>query len=120
MVLGLCRGYSTKKHSVPATLLRQYQSHWQQHDGLLYYLMQLYLLDARGTRMELLRCHHDNPIAGHFSAKRTLKLVAMKYNWPGRAHEVKAYTWACLTCQRMHPGQHRRHGSIETLPQPHG
>jgi hypothetical protein len=35
--LGFPRGYPAKEHSVPATLLCQYKSHWQQHNGLLYY-----------------------------------------------------------------------------------
>jgi hypothetical protein len=39
--LGLTIGNSAKEHSILATLLCQYQSHWQQHNGLLYYYMQL-------------------------------------------------------------------------------
>jgi hypothetical protein len=35
--LGLPGGYLAEKHGVPAMLLRQYQSHRQQHDSLLYY-----------------------------------------------------------------------------------
>jgi hypothetical protein len=33
------------------------------------------------------------------------------------AREVKAYTWACSTCQWVHPVQHRPHGNMEPLPQ---
>jgi hypothetical protein len=29
-------GYEAKNHSIPAVLLRQYQSHWKHHDGHLY------------------------------------------------------------------------------------
>jgi hypothetical protein len=96
--LGLPRGYSAKKHSAPAMLLCQYHSHWQQHDGLLYYQMQLYVLAAGGAGTEVLCRHHDNPIVGHFGAKHTLELVARKYYRRGMARKVKAYTCTCSNC----------------------
>jgi hypothetical protein len=89
-VLGLPGGYLAEEHSVPATLLRQYQSHWQKHDGFLYYRMQLYVLAAGGAPTEVLHRHHDNLIKGHFGTKCTLELVARKYYWPSMAHKVKA------------------------------
>jgi hypothetical protein len=33
--LGLPGGFPAENYSIPATLLRQYQSHWKQNDGLL-------------------------------------------------------------------------------------
>jgi hypothetical protein len=116
--LGLPGGYLAEEHGVPAMLFRQYQSYWQQHDGLLYYQMQLYVLAAEGARTKVLHCHHDDPIVGHFGMKRTLELVARKYYWPGIAREVKAYTQTCSTCQRVCPVQHRLQGNMEPLPQP--
>jgi hypothetical protein len=35
--LGLPGGYLAEEHGVSAMLLHQYESYWQQHDGLLYY-----------------------------------------------------------------------------------
>ncbi len=64
--------------------------------------------------------NRNDPIAGHFGLKRTLELVARKYYWPGIARKVKAYTWACLTCQRICPVRHRLHESMELLPQLRG
>jgi hypothetical protein len=77
-VLGLSVGYSTEEHSGPAALLRQYQSHWQQHDGLFYYQMQLYVCAAGGVSREVLRRHHEDRIAGHFDVKCTLESVVRK------------------------------------------
>jgi hypothetical protein len=54
--------------------------------------MQLYVPAAGGACTNVLWCHHNYPIAGHFGSKCTLKLVAKKYYWPGMAREVKAYT----------------------------
>jgi hypothetical protein len=82
--------------------------------------MQLYVLTAEKSRTEVLRRYHDNPIVGHFGAKRTLELVSRKYYWLGMSHEVKAYSRACSTSQRVRPVPHRPHGSMEPMPQPRG
>jgi hypothetical protein len=39
-------------------------------------------------------------------ARCTLDLVARKYYWPGMLRHVKAYTKACLMCQRICPAHH--------------
>jgi hypothetical protein len=77
--LGLLSGFWAANHSIPATLLCQYQSHGQQHYGLFYYRMQLYVLAAGRGCTEILWHHHDDSIAGHVGAKRTLELVSRKY-----------------------------------------
>ncbi len=100
-------------------MLCQYTCHWQQHDGLLNYCIQLYVPAARGAHTEILCRYYDDPMAGHFEAKRTREFVVRKYNWPGMARTVKAHSWACSTCQCMHPVQHRPHGMMEPLPQRH-
>jgi hypothetical protein len=68
----------------------------------------------------VLRRHYDDLIAGHFGARRTLKLVTRKYYWPSLLRNVKAYTKACSTCQRIHPLRHCLHSTMEPLPQPRG
>jgi hypothetical protein len=116
--LGLPGGFLAKIHSKLATLLRQYQSKWQQNNSLLYHRMQLYVLTDGGGSKKVLWRYNDNPIAGHFGIKRTLELVSRKYNWLGMAHKMKAYTRACSTCQRVCPVRHWLQGSMEPLPQP--
>jgi hypothetical protein len=56
--------------------------------------MQLYVSAAGGARTEMLCHHHDNFIAGHFSASHTILLVAGKYHGPGMVYGVKAYIQA--------------------------
>ncbi len=64
--LGPPGGFPAKSHSILAMQLCLYQSPWQQHDVLLYYLMQLYVLAASGGRTEMLQRNHDDFITGHF------------------------------------------------------
>jgi hypothetical protein len=78
--------------------------------------MQLYVPAAGGGFMEVLQLHHDDPITGRFGAKRTIELESRKYYRPGMSCEVKAYTGAGSTCQRVHPLRHRPHGGMELLP----
>ncbi len=107
--LGLPGGFLAKEYSILAILLHQYQSNWQQHDSRLYYGMQHYVLTVGRGRMEVLRCHNNDPIARHFGAKRTIKLVSITTYWPGIARKVKAYTQAGSTHQRVRSVRHRSH-----------
>ncbi len=52
--LGLIGMFLTKEHNILAMLLHQYQSYRYQHDSLLRYRKQLYILAADGGRTELL------------------------------------------------------------------
>jgi transposase InsO family protein len=116
--LGLPGGDSPNDRTVTATLLHHYQTHWRQHEGLLYHWKALYVPGAGRARTEVLRRHHDDLIAGHFGLRRSLDLVARKYHWPGMSCDVKAYCKACSTCQQVRSVQHKPHGSLEPLPQP--
>ena len=35
----------------------------------------------KAIQTELISCHHNNPLAGHFGIKKTCKLLAQKYYW---------------------------------------
>jgi hypothetical protein len=76
--LGLPGANSPNECTVTATLLRHYQTHGRQHEGLLYHRTALYVPGAGGASTEVLRRHHDDPIAGNFKSRRTLDLVARK------------------------------------------
>ncbi len=78
------------EHSVLASLLRFYLSHWSEQKALLYYRTLLYVPKEGGARREVLRWHYDDRITGHFGTRRTLVLVARKYNWPSMLRNVKA------------------------------
>jgi hypothetical protein len=57
--IGLLSGESPER-SVSALLLRHYQSHWSEQEGLQYYRTLLYMPAEGGVRREVLRWHHDD------------------------------------------------------------
>ena len=65
----------------------------QNIDSILHYRGLPYVLEIIWT--ELISKHHNNPLAGYFSIKKTYKLIAQKYYWPLFCHNVKDYVKGC-------------------------
>ncbi len=47
---------------------------------------------------ELINRHHNDPLVGHFSIKKTWELIARKYYWLMLQPDVKAYVKSCDVC----------------------
>ena len=89
-------------------------------EGILRHSGRVYVPPEASVRAELLRRHHDDELAGHFGAEKTLELLARKYHWPGINTYVKSYVDTCEVCQRTKAPRHRPYGSLQSLPQPDG
>ena len=50
---------------------------WEDSDRILHHQGLLYVPEI--IRTELISRHYDNPLAGHFSIKKTRELVTRKY-----------------------------------------
>ena len=87
-------------------------------NGILYYGEMVYIPPAHGARTEVLRKHHDDPLAGHFGYTRTLELIRRKYYWPGMSKEVRTYVRQCTTCCRIKPARHKPYGQLKSLQKP--
>ena len=61
---------------------------------------------------------HDNPLAGHFGARRTLEKLQRRYTWKGMRKDVEAYCKDCLICKRSTPIRHKPYGLLAPLPPP--
>jgi len=70
------------------------------------------------ARVKVLQACHDDPLAGHFGFARTLDLVSREFWWPGVRQMVKDYCQSCMTCARIKPTRHARHGELQSLPIP--
>ena len=67
---------------------------------------------------QVLRMHHNDPLAGHFGKDKTTKLVERKYWWPDIKKDVAEYVKYCAVCQRTKAKRHRPYGELTSLPLP--
>ena len=88
--------------------------------GLLNYNGKLYVPEEASVRAELLKRHHDNPLAGHFGVEKTTELMCRKYFWKSMKADIKEYVNTCDICQRVKVKRHRPYGELGALPIPKG
>ena len=74
---------------------------WQIEEGLVLKEGKVYVPKDEKLRIEIIRLHHDTPIAGHGRQWKIVELVTRNYWWPGVTREVKQYVEGCDQCQRM-------------------
>ncbi len=68
------------------------------------------------VRTELIRRHHDDPLAGHFGIEKTRELIARKYYWPTLRRDVEAYVTGCDVCLTSKSVKHKPYGNLQSLP----
>ena len=56
---------------------------WSEEQGLVLFRGKVYVLKNIKLRLEIIKLHHDTPIAGHPGQWKTLELVTRNYWWPG-------------------------------------
>jgi transposase InsO family protein len=78
----------------------------------------IYVPEDQALRLDILKLHHDTPIAGHPGREKTLELVQRSYTWPGMSTFVKEYTNRCERCARMKPSNLAPPGKLRPLELP--
>jgi len=73
---------------------------WREVDGVMYKEGKVYVPKDKNLRAEIIRLHHDMPVAGHGGQWKTVELVTRNFWWPGVTKEVKRYVEGCDACQR--------------------
>ena len=74
---------------------------WQIEEGIVLKEGRVYVPKEEKLRTEIIRLHHDMPIAGHGRQWKTVELVTRNYWWPRVTKEVKRYVEGCDQCQRI-------------------
>ena len=111
--------FRTQALDRPAGKRRMRSSAWAlDPEGLVRLDGRLYVPGDSALREELISKCHDDPLAGHFGAEKTLELLARKYHWHGCADQVKKYCQTCDVCQRIKAPRHRPYGELKALPLP--
>jgi len=62
---------------------------WQIEEGLVLKEGKVYVPKDEKLRVEIIRLHHDMPIAEHRGQWKTVELVTRNYWWSGVTKEVK-------------------------------
>ena len=96
------------------------QPPWSHENGLLLRNNLIYVPDDNSLRLELLRQHYDDPLAGHFGFLKTFELLSRNYWFPRMHTYVKFYVATCDSCSRGKPSRHLQHGELALLPAPSG
>jgi transposase InsO family protein len=78
----------------------------------------IYVPEDQALRLDILKLHHNTPIAGHPGREKTLELVQRSYTWPGMSTFVKEYTNRCERCARMKPSNLAPPGKLRPLELP--
>ncbi len=72
---------------------------WTKRGELLYKRSVLFIPEVEALRMEILKKHHDDPLASHFATKKTYNTLRHKYFRPNMYKQVDTYCTSCLICQ---------------------
>src|SRR5258705_13401894 len=56
---------------------------WEWSEGQLQFQGHLYIPNQEILRLQVIRNHHNHPVAGHFREARTSKLIHHSFHWPG-------------------------------------
>jgi RNase H-like domain found in reverse transcriptase/Reverse transcriptase (RNA-dependent DNA polymerase)/Integrase zinc binding domain/Chromo (CHRromatin Organisation MOdifier) domain len=87
-------------------------------DGLLMKNGLIYVPANDSIKLQILRAHHDSPIAGHYGQDKTLELISREFFWPGMTKFVEDYIRTCDTCARTKAPRHKPFGPLNPLPIP--
>jgi hypothetical protein len=74
---------------------------YQWRNDLLLHKSQVYV--PHSLCLDVLRMHHDDPLAGHFGIARTLELLSRNYWFTSMSTYVKKYVSTCDICSQGKP-----------------
>ena len=81
-------------------MLQQQDSGWtESDDGIITWKDRIYVPIDRKLREEIVRLHHDTPLAGHPGRHKTHELITRNYWWPKIQDFVRKYVEGCEVCQ---------------------
>ena len=68
--------------------------------------------------MQVVKLHHDTPVAGHFGYEKTIELLQKTYFWPGMTSFVKDYISRYYRCARFKGTNQAPFGTLNPLEAP--
>ena len=69
--------------------------------------------------MQVVKLHHNTPVAGHPGYEKMIELLQRTYFWPGMTSFVKDYISRCDRCARFKGTNQAPFGTLNPLEAPH-
>ena len=79
----------------------------------------IYVPDDSFIKLDILRIHHDSPVAGHYGMAKTFELISRNYYWPRQRSFVNEYVASCEVCKRNKTPRQRPFGLLQPLEAPY-
>ena len=94
--------------------LQSEEKDWAEDEaGIVTWHDRIYVPKDKRLREDIIRQHHDSPLAGHPGRYKTQELITRDYWWPGLQRDVRMYVDGCETCQRTKAHRHRPHAPLQ-------
>ena len=97
-------------------LKQQGEKSYEEVNKVLHHQSFFFVLKA--IRIELISCYHNDPLASHFSIKKTCKLLARKYYWSTLRHNIEAYVKGYDVCLAFKAVCYKPYSDLQSLPVP--
>ena len=92
---------------------------WKEEDGIIMKDKQMYVPDEEDLQLQIVKLHHDTPVAGHPSYEKTIELLQRTYLWSGMTSFIKNYINRCDRCARFKGTNQASFGTLNPLEAPH-
>ena len=83
-----------------STTSQLHKDEWKVEDGCILFRGKVYVPRDAKLRHDIVKAHHDSPVAGHPGRWKTTELVTRNYWWPGVARYIASYVMGCDRCNR--------------------
>ena len=87
---------------------------WEDIKTVLQYQSLPYISEL--IHSEVINCHQNDFLIGHFGIDKTRELVAWKYYWPSLSKNVEIYVQGYDICLTSKAVRHKLYEDLQSLP----
>ena len=92
---------------------------WKEEDSIIMKDKQMYIPNKEDLRLQVVKLHHNTPVAGHPSYKKIIELLQRTYFWLGMTSFIKDYISRCDRCARFEGMNQAPFGTLNPLEVSH-